>query len=33
VPRSDLAKLHGIGPKALGIIEDELERHGLALGE
>jgi hypothetical protein len=33
VPRSDLANLHGIGPKALRIIEDELERHGLALGE
>jgi predicted flap endonuclease-1-like 5' DNA nuclease len=33
VPRSDLAKLHGMGPKALRIIEDELERHGLALGE
>jgi hypothetical protein len=33
VPRTDLAKLHGIGPKALRIIEDELERHGLALGE
>jgi hypothetical protein len=29
----DLAKLHGIGPKALRIIEDELERHGLALGD
>jgi hypothetical protein len=33
VPRSDLAKLHGMGPKALRIIEEELERHGLALGE
>ena len=33
VPRSDLAKLHGVGPKALRIIEDELERHGLALGQ
>jgi hypothetical protein len=33
VPRSDLAKLHGMGPKALRIIEEELQRHGLALGE
>jgi hypothetical protein len=32
VPRSDLAKLHGMGPKALRIIEEHLEQHGLALG-
>ena len=31
VPRSDLARLHGIGPKALRILEEELERHGLRL--
>jgi hypothetical protein len=31
VPRSDLAQLHGMGPKALRIIEEELERHGLRL--
>ena len=32
VPRSELAELHGMGPKALGILAEELERHGLALG-
>jgi hypothetical protein len=32
VPRADLARLHGVGPKALRIIEDALEEHGLALG-
>jgi hypothetical protein len=31
VPRAELAKLHGVGPKALRIIEDELRRHGLRL--
>jgi hypothetical protein len=33
VSRSDLATLHGVGPKALRIIQDELEQHGLTLGE
>jgi predicted flap endonuclease-1-like 5' DNA nuclease len=33
VSRSDLAELHGMGPKALRIIDDELEQHGLALSE
>ena len=32
VPRSQLAKLHGVGPKALGILQDALERHNLSLG-
>jgi 3-deoxy-D-arabino-heptulosonate 7-phosphate (DAHP) synthase len=32
VPRADLAALHGMGPKALGIIESALQEHGLALG-
>ncbi|WP_200951852.1 hypothetical protein [Arthrobacter sp. Soil736] len=32
VPRAELSKLHGVGPKALRIIEDALEEHGLALG-
>lgn len=32
VPRVELAKLHGMGPKALGIIEAALERHDLRLG-
>jgi predicted flap endonuclease-1-like 5' DNA nuclease len=31
VPRAELAQLHGMGPKALRIIEDELRRHGLQL--
>jgi 3-deoxy-D-arabino-heptulosonate 7-phosphate (DAHP) synthase len=32
VPRSELAKLHGMGPKALGILAEALEEHGLSLG-
>jgi hypothetical protein len=32
VPRAELAKLHGIGPKALRIIEAALETHNLRLG-
>jgi hypothetical protein len=32
VPRSELARLHGVGPKALKIIADQLEQHGLSLG-
>jgi hypothetical protein len=32
VRRSELAELHGMGPKALRIIEAELEQHGLRLG-
>jgi hypothetical protein len=31
VPRSELAKLHGMGPKALRVIEDALAQHGLRL--
>jgi hypothetical protein len=31
VPRAELAKLHGMGPKALRIIEDSLAKHGLRL--
>jgi hypothetical protein len=27
--RAELAALHGVGPKALRIIDEELERHGL----
>ncbi|MFI5912471.1 helix-hairpin-helix domain-containing protein [Dactylosporangium sp. NPDC051541] len=30
VARADLAKLHGMGPKALGILGEALERHGLS---
>jgi hypothetical protein len=32
VRRSELAELHGMGPKALQVIEAELQRHGLRLG-
>lgn len=31
VPRSELKSLHGMGPKALGILEAALAEHGLAL--
>ncbi|MEU4474022.1 helix-hairpin-helix domain-containing protein [Micromonospora sp. NPDC023888] len=31
VPRSELAKLHGMGPKALGILQAALEEHNLGL--
>ncbi|WP_431976883.1 DNA-binding protein [Micromonospora haikouensis] len=32
VPRAELARLHGMGPKALGIIQHSLEEHNLSLG-
>jgi 3-deoxy-D-arabino-heptulosonate 7-phosphate (DAHP) synthase len=32
VPRSELAKLHGMGPKALRILQAALEEHNLGLG-
>ncbi|GAB3960394.1 helix-hairpin-helix domain-containing protein [Micromonospora vulcania] len=32
VPRSELAKLHGMGPKALGLLQAALEEHDLGLG-
>ena len=31
VPRAELARLHGMGPKALRIIEDNLAEQGLRL--
>jgi len=31
VPRSELAQFHGLGPKTLRTIEEQLEHHGLAL--
>lgn len=33
VPRGDLAQLHGVGPKALDMIEAALNEHGLGLKE
>ena len=32
VPRARLAALHGVGPKALRILQESLEQHGLSLG-
>ena len=32
VSRAELAELHGMGPKALGIIQSALEEHNLTLG-
>lgn len=32
VPRRDLERLHGVGPKAVTIIQAALEEHGLSLG-
>ncbi|HEX6041593.1 hypothetical protein [Longimicrobium sp.] len=32
IPASDLEKLHGMGPRALGVIQDALQAQGLALG-
>jgi hypothetical protein len=31
VPRSELAKLHGVGPQALEMLEQALAEHGLGL--
>jgi hypothetical protein len=32
VPAADLKKLHGVGPKALRLLSEALEQHGLSLG-
>jgi predicted flap endonuclease-1-like 5' DNA nuclease len=32
VPAADLKKLHGLGPKALRILQEELHEQGLSLG-
>jgi hypothetical protein len=32
VPRASLAALHGVGPKALRILDEALAGHGLRLG-
>ncbi len=31
VPAAELKKLHGVGPKALRLLQEELERHGMSL--
>jgi 3-deoxy-D-arabino-heptulosonate 7-phosphate (DAHP) synthase len=32
VPITDLKKLHGVGPKALRLLQEALEQHGMSLG-
>ena len=32
VPAADLAKLHGVGPKALRLLQEALEQQGMSLG-
>jgi hypothetical protein len=32
VPRATLAALHGVGPKALRLLDEALAGHGLSLG-
>jgi hypothetical protein len=32
VPAAELAKLHGVGPKALRLLREALEQHGMTLG-
>jgi DNA-directed RNA polymerase alpha subunit len=32
VPAAELAKLHGVGPKALRLVQEALEQQGLSLG-
>jgi hypothetical protein len=32
VPASELKKLHGVGPKALRILQEALEQQGMSLG-
>ena len=32
VPRASLAALHGVGPRALRILDEALAAHGLRLG-
>jgi DNA uptake protein ComE-like DNA-binding protein len=31
VPAAELKKLHGVGPKALRLLQEALEQHGLSL--
>jgi hypothetical protein len=32
VPAAELVKLHGVGPKALRLLQEALERQGMSLG-
>lgn len=31
VPADRLAQLHGVGPRALGVLQEALEQHGMSL--
>jgi hypothetical protein len=32
VPAADLGKLHGVGPKALRLLQEALQQQGMSLG-
>jgi hypothetical protein len=32
VPAGELEKLHGVGPKALRLLQEALEQYGMSLG-
>lgn len=32
VPAAELEKLHGVGPKALRLLQEALQQHGMSLG-
>ena len=32
VPAAELGKLHGVGPRALQLLQEALEQHGMSLG-
>jgi hypothetical protein len=32
VPAAELKKLHGVGPKAIRLLQEELQRQGMSLG-
>ena len=32
VPAAELSKLHGVGPKALRLLQEALQAHGMSLG-
>ena len=32
VPAAELAKFHGVGPRALRLLQEALQEHGLSLG-
>jgi hypothetical protein len=32
VPAAELSKLHGVGPRALRLVQEALQTHGMSLG-